>query len=62
MTAKSSPFSDKTILKGESPLVGSLILKIASGFLNMSLGPIKPFIALLIHKRAASVEIAADAP
>jgi len=34
----------------------------ASGFLNISLGPINPIIALLIEIIAASVDIAADAP
>lgn len=62
MTAKSSPPFETYISKGESPWVGSLSLKMASGFLKISLGPMKPFIALLTHIRAASVEIAADAP
>ena len=57
-----SPFIPKTRLKGQSPLVGSWYLKIASGFLNISLGPRKPFIALLIQRIAASVVIAAEAP
>jgi hypothetical protein len=47
---------------GESPLVGSFNLKMASGFLKMSLGPMNPFMALLIQRRAASVEMAAEAP
>jgi hypothetical protein len=34
----------------------------ASGFLKISAGPINPFIALLIHLMAASVDIAAEAP
>jgi hypothetical protein len=34
----------------------------ASGFLKISLGPMNPFIALLMQRRAASVEIAAEAP
>jgi len=33
-----------------------------SGFLKMSLGPMNPDMHLLIHNRAASVEIAALAP
>jgi hypothetical protein len=51
-----------TKLKGQSPVVFSFNLKIASGFLNISAGPINPFIVLLIHLIAASVEIAAEAP
>ncbi len=47
---------------GLSPLVFSNNLKIASGFLKISFGPIKPFIALFMHKIAASVLIAAEAP
>jgi len=62
MTAKSSPSSDTTISKGESPFVGSFNLKIASGFLKISLGPTNPAIALLMQPIAASVLIAADAP
>lgn len=42
--------------------MGSFNLKIDSGFLKISFGPTKPFIALLIHNKAASVEIAAEAP
>lgn len=42
--------------------MGSLSLKIDSGFLKISLGPMNPFIALLIHNKEASVEIAAEAP
>lgn len=34
----------------------------ASGFLKISFGPIKPFIALLMQIKATSVEIAAEAP
>jgi len=34
----------------------------ASGFLNMSLGPMNPFIALCIDTIAISVDNAADAP
>lgn len=62
ITAKSSPSSLTTISKGDSPLVGSFNLKMASGFLKISLGPMNPFMALLIQLRAASVEIAAEAP
>lgn len=47
---------------GESPLVFSFHLKIASGFLKISFGPTNPYIDLFIHMIAASEEIAADAP
>ena len=56
------PSFESTILNGESPFVGSLSLQIASGFLKISFGPTKPFIALFMLKIAASVEIAALAP
>lgn len=42
--------------------MGSLSLKIDSGFLKISLGPTNPFMALLIQFKAASVVIAAEAP
>jgi len=61
--AKSSPSIDITKLNGLSPfLVGSFNLKIASGFLKMSLGPMNPLMALFMHKIAASVLIAAELP
>ena len=50
------------MLNGESPLVGSLSLKIASGFLKISFGPTNPFMALLMQISATSVLIAAEAP
>jgi len=62
MTAKSSPELLITKSNGESPLVGSKYLKIASGFLKISLGPINPSMALFMHKMAASVLMAALAP
>jgi hypothetical protein len=62
MTAKSSPDYPMMRSNGLSPLVGSLSLQIASGFLKISFGPTKPFIALLIQRMAASVLMAADAP
>lgn len=49
--------------KGESPWeVGSKYLNIDSGFRKMSLGPMNPLMARLMHIMAASVEIAAEAP
>lgn len=42
--------------------MGSLSLNMDSGFLKISLGPTNPFMALLIQFKAASVEIAAEAP
>jgi len=63
ITAKSLPSVAKIISKGELPsFVGSFNLQIASGFLKISFGPIKPYIARLMHIIAASVDIAADAP
>jgi len=59
---KDEPSITNTRLNGQSPFVGSFSLKIASGFLKISLGPKKPFIALFIHNIATSVEIAAEAP
>jgi hypothetical protein len=48
ITANSVPLFPKTNSKGDKSLeaVGSNYLKRASGFLNISLGPINPFIAL----------------
>lgn len=62
MMVNGLPFMPRTKLNGLSPLVGSLILQIASGFLKISLGPMKPFIALLIHSMATSVDKPAEAP
>lgn len=62
MIEKSFPSNPKTISNGEPPLVGSFNLKIASGFLKISFGPMNPYIALFMHIIAASVEIAAEAP
>lgn len=59
---KSSPDYPKYKSNGELPVVGSLILHIASGFLNISAGPMNPLIALCMHIIAASVDIPADAP
>ena len=56
------PLNPSTMSNGESPFVGSFNLKMASGFLKISLGPRKPFIALLIHRIATSVVMAAEAP
>jgi len=62
ITEKSSPSLDKIISKGLSPFVFSLCLKIASGFLKISFGPMNPYIDLLIHLIEASELMAADAP
>jgi hypothetical protein len=59
---KSSPPYPKYISKGLSPVVFSNYLKIASGFLKISLGPINPYIALFMLIIAASVDKAAEAP
>ena len=51
------------ISKGLSSFyVGSNNLNIASGFLNISLGPINPFIDLFRHNSPASVDNAAEEP
>ena len=61
--ANSSPPYARWMSNGlVSPWVGSKNLKIASGLRKMSLGPMKPYMALLMQVMAASVERAADAP